>query len=424
MLFQRWLEQRGISDCVMKEPDQRGCLVFKINDLDEKHRTWETAWHGTRWYALWQIIAAGQLLESNNEGAGHDFWCPGVYCTPEYETGRWYARPHILFGDGVYHRAFLELRVDMSRVRRIREKGGKQMVFPGDAVIIRAVWIDVNAPPDRVDCERFLTWDASLEAVPAGSHFPAPIINDKTPEEWRKVGSRVKWVDGKVGDDETEISNYEMVKKREDFFARRRAAQAEKEAESRRAAEEEQRKKAAAEERARAAQAEEARRAAEEERRKKAAAEERARAAQAEQARRAAEDEQRKKAAAEERVRAAQAEKEAEARRAAEEEQRKKAAAEERARATQAEKEANARRAAGRAADEERRRGFPWSVLGGGGTPAVDERKRSSEHRSGSSNSSRKKPHLGGLSTGEGAWRLVPYAGGLYLRVEACSFSG
>eukprot|EP00971_Amphidinium_carterae_P036333 714364-Amphidinium_carterae.1 len=40
----------------------------------------------------------------------------GIVHAPQ--TALWYARPHIVFGDGVYQRAVLELRVDPSRQKR------------------------------------------------------------------------------------------------------------------------------------------------------------------------------------------------------------------------------------------------------------------------------------------------------------------
>ena len=57
---------------------------------------------------------------------GHDFWEPGVYCTPLVSTAKWYARPHIVFGDGVYHCIMYELRVDPLKIKTERERGGVQ----------------------------------------------------------------------------------------------------------------------------------------------------------------------------------------------------------------------------------------------------------------------------------------------------------
>eukprot|EP00450_Noctiluca_scintillans_P022537 CAMPEP_0194533510 /NCGR_PEP_ID=MMETSP0253-20130528/71407_1 /TAXON_ID=2966 /ORGANISM="Noctiluca scintillans" /LENGTH=615 /DNA_ID=CAMNT_0039379071 /DNA_START=77 /DNA_END=1924 /DNA_ORIENTATION=- len=139
---------------------------------------WEKAFHGTRWYALWLILKSGVLLESNDQELGHDFWEPGVYCSPVLETAKWYARPHIVFGDDVYHRALLELRVDPAQRRRCRQRGGVQWVFPPTAISIVAIWIQVNGPP-TYDEDRFRDWDRSLEAVPPGCSSVTNIVNTR-----------------------------------------------------------------------------------------------------------------------------------------------------------------------------------------------------------------------------------------------------
>ena len=40
--------------------------------------------------------------------AGHEFWEPGVYVSPNFQTAREYARPHQLFNDGNYYRCVLK----------------------------------------------------------------------------------------------------------------------------------------------------------------------------------------------------------------------------------------------------------------------------------------------------------------------------
>ena len=40
--------------------------------------------------------------------AGHEFWEPGVYVSPKFETAREYARAHDLFHDGNYYRCVLK----------------------------------------------------------------------------------------------------------------------------------------------------------------------------------------------------------------------------------------------------------------------------------------------------------------------------
>jgi len=76
------------------------------------------------WYAVWLILHTGILLESSDKDLGHDFWEPGVYCSPEFDTGIWYARPQIMFGDDVFQRIIFEVKVDRKRQKQNRTRGG------------------------------------------------------------------------------------------------------------------------------------------------------------------------------------------------------------------------------------------------------------------------------------------------------------
>ena len=123
------------------------------------------------------------FLESSDSALGHDFWCPGVYCSPLVDTARGYARPQVLFGDGAFHRPLLELKVDLQRLRRQRQRGGTQWVFPSSAINLRALWVHLNAPPADGE-ERFNSWDPALEAVPPGRHQPlAPQVSPQ--QQWQ-----------------------------------------------------------------------------------------------------------------------------------------------------------------------------------------------------------------------------------------------
>ena len=134
------------------------------------------AFHGTWWYSVWQLLLSGVLLQSKKYAKGHDFWEPGVYCTPLVSTAKWYARPHIVFGDGVYHCIMYELRVDPSKIKTERERGGVQWVFPSSAVMLHAVWVATNSSP-RAGEQRVDSWDVALEVVPRDCDFPHPISN-------------------------------------------------------------------------------------------------------------------------------------------------------------------------------------------------------------------------------------------------------
>ena len=174
-LFEQWLECRGLkhhlnrcADATANDGSNETWAVFNyMNPVILAAPHWETAFHGTRWYALWSLLETGVLLESNDDSKGHDFWVAGAYCTPRIDTARWYARPAILFDDGTWHRVMLELRVNRALRRKARNKGGVQWVYPSNAVAIKAVCVLINTSLTPDD-ERFATWDPELEAVPPG----------------------------------------------------------------------------------------------------------------------------------------------------------------------------------------------------------------------------------------------------------------
>ena len=95
-----------------------------------------------------------------------------MYCSPRFETGGDYARPHVLFGDGVFHRAVYELRVDPKERTRERQRGGHQWILPSHSASVHAVWICSNVPPKRGE-ERCYEWTATLEACLPNRARPA-----------------------------------------------------------------------------------------------------------------------------------------------------------------------------------------------------------------------------------------------------------
>lgn len=178
-MFQQWLAQRQLEGKLEQEKDQQGFQVYRFTENTltfSQQNGWDIAFHGTRWYALGLILHSGVMLNSDNKDAGHDFWEPGVYCTPVLSTARWYGIPHILFGDDIYHRVVMELRVNPAMRKRSRERGGVQWVFPSEATVIRAIWVQSNAPPDA-DERRFVFWDPDLEALPPGGTKKGPIYS-------------------------------------------------------------------------------------------------------------------------------------------------------------------------------------------------------------------------------------------------------
>lgn len=183
-LFEHWLAQRDLTRFLEFDREEDGWQVFRYTKekiVKEKPR-WLVAFHGSWFYSVWSILESGVILESCNKNLGHDFWEPGVYCSPSLDTGSWYARPQIIFDDDVYHRIIFELRVDPDQQKRTRKRGGIQWVFPCGAVSIHSIWVRPNAPPNNGE-ERVNSWDPDLEALPPGRQPPDPIKNLRV-EPW------------------------------------------------------------------------------------------------------------------------------------------------------------------------------------------------------------------------------------------------
>ena len=98
---------RGLKNKLKRMKDlPSGWLVFEYAGSQgvTPQNDWYHMWHGTWGYGLWNVLANGVLMESDDTKVGDEFWRVGVYGTPVLETAAWYARPTCLFNDGVYHR--------------------------------------------------------------------------------------------------------------------------------------------------------------------------------------------------------------------------------------------------------------------------------------------------------------------------------
>ena len=91
---------------------------------------------------------------------------------PHMEKARTYARPHAMFGNGIYYRVVLELLVDPEQRTTKRRKTGAHWILPEPAVAISKVHFIPNDPPERGE-ERFDAWDGTMEALPQGKQAPA-----------------------------------------------------------------------------------------------------------------------------------------------------------------------------------------------------------------------------------------------------------
>lgn len=178
--LKRWLGKRKLTDYLTitqmdsEELRQMNCsndsvMYAKYENPDsgmEPDKSWRTAYHGTWFYSLHNLLYHGVLLESCNTHIGHEFWEPGVYVSPKFETAREYARAHHMFDDGNYYRCVLKVVYDPDQVIKERERGGGQVVVPSCAVAIIGVIFCADDPPRKGE-ERFENWSDDLEVLPA-----------------------------------------------------------------------------------------------------------------------------------------------------------------------------------------------------------------------------------------------------------------
>ena len=127
-LIMRHLLPRGLDDSIMKYTGlHNGWQEFRLmrprivseeaqlvadnwNDPTKWPKNWSQAYHGSRWYGLWNICTEGYIHVSvkgdrNHQAGGGT----GHYCAQEFEYARWHPRPHDLFMYGAYHRALYPL---------------------------------------------------------------------------------------------------------------------------------------------------------------------------------------------------------------------------------------------------------------------------------------------------------------------------
>ena len=88
-LFQVWLQVRGLHEKLIQDEDPELAAILdprrwrfyklqhpaqaQANEAAAKDAQWSFAWHSTWWYALWSILEAGRMLESNDASKGHDY---------------------------------------------------------------------------------------------------------------------------------------------------------------------------------------------------------------------------------------------------------------------------------------------------------------------------------------------------------------
>ena len=184
--FRSWLSDRGLEEALERDPKKDPapaeladckpnfpCLYYKykaprIPDTAQIQPgpKWKRAYHGTWFYGLRNILRHGVLLESNDKGKGHEFSEPGLCAAPGLAKGIWFARPHAVFDDGLFHRAIIEVAYDPSQATQKRnKKKNANITVSSDAVAITAVIIQPNSHVSAGE-ERFTGWDEELEIIP------------------------------------------------------------------------------------------------------------------------------------------------------------------------------------------------------------------------------------------------------------------
>ena len=181
MLFEEWLKERSLLGYVAKVDD---ALQYPSPDdvvmpksvyytvpsclCDSEASGWETRWHGTYIYTLWNIVAEG-LKSSGTRGEGGDTHMrqPVVYATPNPQLAYSYALPHQMFGNGYLFKAVLDLRVSQKdMVTEFNKfKYNWETVHKAQHVQVVGFWFFVDSHAEKSD-SRLLEWDANMETIP------------------------------------------------------------------------------------------------------------------------------------------------------------------------------------------------------------------------------------------------------------------
>ena len=136
----------------------------------ERVRTgdWHRAWHGTRFYAIYSIVATGELTPSADVSAGHRILTntPGIYCHKHATRCASYTPYMPLADDGIFWAVVCELLVDRNfRVSPPRKTD--QWIQQDGSVIITAIWFHgVNANQMTYGSKTFPAWNPLMEANP------------------------------------------------------------------------------------------------------------------------------------------------------------------------------------------------------------------------------------------------------------------
>ena len=87
--------------------------------------------HVSREFHVWSVEhgVSWVLNASDNIVKGHSVGQqPGVWVTPMIDTATWYARPQVVFGDGVYYRVVWQVLVNPDKRREYKKESGSSIV--------------------------------------------------------------------------------------------------------------------------------------------------------------------------------------------------------------------------------------------------------------------------------------------------------
>ena len=163
-----WLEYRLMQPLIKSPGAQR--VVDKCDDQTKWPKDWIPAYHGGRWYGFWNTVTEGWIHISKKSGVGMQAGGgDGHYCAVDMEYARWFSRPHVLFGDGAYHRVMYRVAYDRQKLRRKRfvSAGTEHVIWDGGIVVL-SVLMHSNYPPSEHTEERFRDFDPGLETHPRG----------------------------------------------------------------------------------------------------------------------------------------------------------------------------------------------------------------------------------------------------------------
>ena len=181
----QWFSERGIrhwwSRQSARDSDVHRAIYYKFNlDPISTARTsaWVQAYKGIFLQSLWSVTDCEGRLLPTCEANGGEFHTEGVvFCTPSWEAAMYYAWPTILFNDGLFHGAILDIVYDNSAQlsRRNQLRAGRpnhELFLQPEQLQVRGMWIVVDKSVDKGD-PRFYAWKRELEILPPGRTRPA-----------------------------------------------------------------------------------------------------------------------------------------------------------------------------------------------------------------------------------------------------------